>query len=111
MDKFEQLRNFGCDVEGTFERVLNDSDLYMSCMNMLINDASFEILGECLKSGDVKGGFDAAHTLKGIISNMGVTPMYEIIVKIVEPLRAGNGEDLYPLYEELMKLKISLAEL
>ena len=33
---------------------------------------------------------------------MGITPMFETVVKIVEPLRAGKNDGLMPVYEELL---------
>lgn len=49
-------------------------------------------------------GIDCAHTLKGVFANMGITPlMFETVVKIVEPLRAGKNDGLMPVqYEELL---------
>ena len=34
---------------------------------------------------------------------MGLTPMYDTVVKIVEPLRAGTDEGLMPYYDVLIK--------
>ena len=59
--------------------------------------------GEFYKTADErKKAFDCAHTLKGVFANMGITPMFETVVKIVEPLRAGKNDGLMPVYEELL---------
>jgi len=42
---------------------------------------------------------------------MGLTPMYDIVVRIVEPLRAGSDEDLLPVCEELLQAKEKLGSL
>lgn len=44
-----------------------------------------------------------------MLANMGLTPMYDIAVRIVEPLRAGNADGLLPIYEELLQAKSVLA--
>ena len=34
---------------------------------------------------------------------MGITPMFDTVEKIVEPLRAGINDGLMPVYEELSR--------
>lgn len=99
----EELRAWGCDVEGALERFLEDEELYYSCLKMVSEDASLARLEEQLRAGEVEEAFDSAHTLKGIIANVGLTPMFEIIVRIVEPLRTGQIENLLAIYEELIQ--------
>lgn len=41
--------------------------------------------------------------LKGVFANMGITPMFDTVEKIVEPLRAGINDGLMPVYEELSR--------
>ena len=53
-----------------------------------------------------EAALNAAHTLKGVLANMGITPLYDIVVQIVEPLRKGDlSADLMGLYEQLMQAK------
>ena len=42
---------------------------------------------------------------------MGLTPMYDIVVRIVEPLRAGSDENLLPVCDELIQSKKMLGKL
>ena len=98
----EELKNWGCDVDGAMERFMGDEELYMSCLKTVVNDKAYEALHDGLLEGDLQGAFDNAHTLKGVLANMGLTPMFDIVVRIVEPLRAGNMENLMPVYEELV---------
>lgn len=105
----DDLRDWGCDVEGALERFIGDAELYEVCLKTVLADKSFAELGKALNCGDVKAAFDHAHTLKGVLANMGLTPMYDITVRIVEPLRAGSSDDLFPAYEELIQAKEKLA--
>ncbi len=98
----EELKNWGCDVDGAMERFMGDEELYMSCLKTVVNDKAYEALHDGLLEGDLQGAFDNAHTLKGVLANMGLTPIFDIVVRIVEPLRAGNMENLMPVYEELV---------
>ena len=54
--------------------------------------------------GDVykRQAFECAHTLKGMLANMGLIPLYDIVVRIVEPLRAGEPAELLPVCDELL---------
>lgn len=102
----EELRNWGCDIDGALERFIGDEELYKTCLYTVLEDKAFGGLGEALGAGWVKEAFDHAHTLKGVLANMGLTPMYDITVRIVEPLRAGGDtEGLLALYEELLQAK------
>ena len=100
--KLEKLKNMGCNIDDALERVLGDEELLLSCIQMVINDPCYTTLAESLAQNNVATAFDAAHTLKGIIANTGLTPLYLIIEKIVEPLRAGHSENLLPYYEKLI---------
>ena len=87
----EKLRAWGCDLDGALERFLGDED------------ESFDGLKEALAEDERKKAFDCAHTLKGVFANMGITPMFDTVEKIVEPLRAGINDGLMPVYEELSR--------
>ena len=63
--------------------------------------------------------FEAAHTLKGVTGNMGLTPLYDAVCTIVEPLRTREDrEDYTKMYEDVCrqfkraeKLRADLAEI
>lgn len=111
VELLEKLRNWGCDVNAAMERFLDDVELYRSCLEMATEDSAIMELQSALQEGNVKAAFDAAHTLKGVLANLGLTPMYDRIVQIVEPLRAGKQEGLLPLYAEFVQANQYLKEL
>lgn len=111
MNVLDDLRDWGCDVEGALERFVGDEELYRVCLNTVLSDKAFAGLGGALQAGDVQEAFDHAHTLKGVLANMGLTPMYDITVDLVEPLRAGNADNLLPVYERLMEAKEKLTDI
>ena len=100
-----KLEDWGCDISGAMRRFLNDEELYASCLGTLIADESFGLLEKAIQESDVTKAFDAAHSLKGTLGNMGLTPMYEIIIQIVEPLRDGKLDGIAEKYEILMAKK------
>lgn len=112
MDKrIEMLGVWGCDIKGAMARMLDDEEFYLDCLESIPEDANFEELKETVKAKDAKRAFDCAHTLKGVLANVGITPMYEKAVEIVEPLRAGECENLEGKVEELLAMKNHLAEI
>lgn len=100
-----ELKNWGCDVDGAKGRCLNDEDFYCKLIKTVMLDPSFEKLGSTLENGDVTQSFDIAHSLKGSLANVGLTPMYDLIVQIVEPLRGGTIDGLAIPYLKLTKMK------
>lgn len=102
---FVKLKEAECDVEGALARFLDDEDLYEQFYGELLNDEAFGKLGLALDENRVSDAFEYAHTLKGIIGNMGLTPLFETICEIVEPLRIGSTEGVLLKYYELLKQK------
>ena len=68
-----------------------------------------ERLGESLRAGDVRASFEAAHDLKGISANMGITPVFDLVVVLVEELRAGRMPDnAMEMYQKLLDMRDEL---
>lgn len=107
----KELKSWGCEVDKTMERFIGDEELYEACLHTVLQDKSFDKLGTALKEGQILEAFDSAHTLKGVLANLGLTPMYDIVVRIVEPLRVGKTAGLLPVYEELLRAKDVLASM
>ena len=99
---FDSLKNWGCDVDGALARFIGDRELYRSCLHTAAGDQNFELLPEALRAGKMGRAFECAHTLKGMLANMGLIPLYDIVVRIVEPLRAGEPAELLPVCDELL---------
>jgi HPt (histidine-containing phosphotransfer) domain-containing protein len=110
-DILNRLREWGCDIDGAMERFINDEELYVSCLDSVLSDENFEKLGEALKACNVDLAFECAHTLKGVLGNMGLTPLYDVVVKIVEPLRNGQSNGLTSDYNQLVAAKQQLEEI
>ena len=103
-----QLRDWGCDTAGAVERMADDENFYIECLREVAEDPYFDLLGEALGAGDMTKAFDAAHTLKGVLANVGLTPIYNKIVEIVEPLRAGCADDMNDRFSQLIELRARL---
>lgn len=95
-DKFEA---YGGDYADTMARFMGNEAMYRKFLGMLFQDQNLQKLGDALEGGDMQAAFEAAHTLKGVVGNMGLTPLYEAVCAIVEPLRAKAGGDYASLYQ------------
>lgn len=107
----ERLIEWGCDVEGTLPRFVGDTGFYCRLLGMVPSESSFDALGSALAGGDVRSAFEQAHTLKGVLANMGLTPMYAEASEIVELLRGGTMSGTDRLYAELLRQKSHLESL
>lgn len=100
---FDKLREYGCDVDNAMERFVDDKEFYMECYDVLFSSDSLEQLGNALKNRDIQEAFICSHGMKGTLGNLGLTPLYELMAPIVEPLRAGEMDGVMDAYEILCK--------
>jgi hypothetical protein len=107
----EALVKKGCDIPSAMARFLNDKGFYCQILRTVPEETAFADLGKALQEGDRKTGFEKAHELKGMLANMGLTPMYQEACAIVEPLRAGKLTGTLEHYETLMKQLDDLKDL
>jgi len=99
-----ELAHWDCDVDKTLERFLNDKDLYVECLRILVDDTSLNDLEKALVNNDIKAAYEAAHTFKGVVLNLGLTPFIQSIVPEVKELSEGNIENAQPTLEKLQAL-------
>lgn len=90
----EQLRphfkTYGLDYDTTMARFMGDEGIYVRILGMLFADPNAEALKAALAAGDLPAAFQAAHALKGVAGNLGLTPLYQAACALVEPLRRGQ---------------------
>ena len=73
---------------------------------LFLEDKSFETLKGSIAAGDRAAAFSAAHTLKGVSGNVGLTALYEASSALTEALRKpgeGVSESEKSLFEEVEK--------
>ena len=94
---------YGADYHATMERFMGNESMYLRFLDMLFQDENLQKLGHSLQTGDWMGAFEAAHTLKGVAGNMGLTPLYEAVCEIVEPLRSKTEFDYGLKYQVILQ--------
>ena len=86
----ERARAMGADVETGLKRCVGKEDLYVMLIGTALKDKNFDLLKEKVLSKEVSGAFEAAHALKGVLSNLCLDPLAAELSKVTEVLRAGN---------------------
>ena len=82
-----KLADYGADIECIRDRFIDDMELYNMCFSSFLTDGGFEALERALAEKDYTAAFHAAHALKGVAGNLGLTPLYEALCELVEALR------------------------
>ena len=104
------LRAWGANVDEALVRCLSNENFYVMLVGKAIKDPQFEKLKETCEAGDLEQGFEAAHSLKGMMANLALTPILQPVEKITELLRARTETDYTPLVEEILEQRRRLAE-
>lgn len=107
----EELKGWGCDIDAAMERFFGNTAFYSSCLKKVVTERSFQTLGEALLEQNLKEAFESAHTLKGVLANMSLTPMFRIADGITETLRGGTMDGVMAEYQKLLEEKAYLEEL
>ena len=107
----EKLNEFGANTNEALERCMNNEEFYIMLVEKALKDDSLERLDSALKSGNLDEGFEIAHSLKGVLGNLSLTPLYEVIAEITELLRSRTQTDYSPYLEKSFSLKNKLIEL
>ena len=112
MSGFQTIFNaYGGDNSTAMGRFFGNEGMYLRFLDMFFQDESFQQLENALDAGDLKDAFAAAHTVKGVAGNMGLTPFYEAVCVIVERLRTEEPRKDYPVLCKAIQAEFYRAEL
>ena len=93
----DKLKAFGADTTTGLSRCLNNEMLYLRLVSKFLEDTNIYTLKEAVLNKDYDKAFECAHALKGVLANLSIAPLYDIIVNITEDLRNKKDMD-YILY-------------
>lgn len=100
MLSIEALRTFGADVDEGIARCMNKADFYLMLVGKATEDQKLAQLSAQLQQKDYAAAFETAHSLKGMFSNLSLTPLTKPISEMTELLRRGTDTDYSALMEE-----------
>ena len=86
----DSLKAFGANTDEGVARCFGKEDFYLRLAKMVVaqNQADFDKLSAAIGANDLGAAFDAAHSLKGVLGNLSLTPIYDPVSEITEELRA-----------------------
>lgn len=102
MLSINNLREFGADVDEALVRCMNREDFYLMLVNKAVNDNKLSLLQHQISEKAFDQAFETAHTLKGMYSNLSLTPLTVPVSRMTELLRNGADTDYTSLLEEAM---------
>lgn len=91
----------GIDVDGAIEILCGDEEVLETVLNIFLEDENFTKLYEAIKNEDYQNAFYAAHTLKGVFSNLCMYNLQKICVILVEKLRINDYDGVDLIVEEM----------
>ena len=107
MVTIEKLKAAGANVEEGLQRCMGNEALYLKLVNHFMEDTSFEKLKVAIQNNDLEESFKLAHGLKGVLGNLSLTPLFNIIFEMTELLRhreERDYSDFIKRYEEAYAL-------
>lgn len=105
MITIDKLNELGCKTSEGLERCFGDADFYLSLVPSAFEKTRYDALDAKIKAGDKEGAFEEAHALKGVLANLALTPIYDVVSEITELLRAKEDADYETLLARMWDIK------
>ena len=96
----DKLREFGADVDEGLVRCMGKEEFYLMLVGKAIEAERLSLLEEQLAKKDLDAAFETAHALKGMYTNLSLTPLSEPIIAMTELLRSRTDTDYCALLTE-----------
>lgn len=100
MSMVDELKELGANVDEAMQRFMNNAALYEKMLKKLPKMLNGKQVIEAIENGNIEGAIETAHTLKGVLGNLSITPLYEAYTDIVALLRQDNPEKAKSILEE-----------
>jgi len=107
----EKLKAFGANTAEGVARCMNSEAFYLRMVDKAMSDANYGKLETAIHTGDKDAAFEAAHALKGVLSNLSLTPILDPVVEITELLRSRADADYDAILLRILAKKRELDSL
>ena len=97
----DKLRSFGADVDDGIARCMNRPEFYLMLVGKVTEDKRLPQLEKQLADKDYAAAFETAHTLKGMYSNLSLTPLTQPVTEMTELLHSRQDTDYSALFQEI----------
>lgn len=109
MSLLNDLKELNVNIDEGLERFMNNTALYERMLGKLVPTVKDLEVMSYFESGDLDTALANAHTLKGVMGNLSITPLYNAYTEIVALIREGNPEkakdklaEILPEQEKIM---------
>ena len=96
------------DVKGSMRRLMNKKDLYLHILNKFILDGEkyANAIFDAFEDGDIKAARMGAHTMKGVLGNIGAVTLLDMVKQLEKRLvdyeaHIVNKSEMYALIKQL----------
>ena len=107
----EKLKAFGANTAEGVARCVNNEAFYLRMVGKAAADANYAKLESAVHAGDMQAAFEAAHALKGVLSNLALTPILTPVQEITDLLRVRADADYESLLKTILEKKRELETL
>ena len=97
----DALKQFGANTDDGLTRCMGNEGFYFKLIGKVVEDKNFAALESAIAEKDLDAAFEAAHSLKGVLGNLALTPIYEPVYEITELLRARSDIDYAPFLKTI----------
>lgn len=94
---------YGADEAGIQDRFGGNAELYELCFREFLEIPAHATLKAAIDEGDAEDAFTAAHALKGLSGNLGLTGYFNAISTLTESLRAKRIDAAPAEYAEVRR--------
>lgn len=88
----ERVKQAGLDWNSAVGRFAGKQELYVKFLKKFTGDETFTLLQDMWRQKDSTGTEHAAHTLKGVCANLGMTELSELFNRVVQAMREENPQ-------------------
>lgn len=99
----DKLRDFGADVDKGLMRCMNKENFYLMLVNKSLDAIKLSELEQQINVKDFSAAFETAHAMKGMFSNLSLTPLTVPISEMTDLLRDRTDTDYTALMNEAKK--------
>lgn len=105
MSLIEELKLLGADTDDAIVRFMDNSELYERMLKKLPKVIEDAPVMRYVESGDLDAALANAHTLKGVVGNLSITPLYNNYTEIVKLFREEKPEKAKELLTDTIKIQ------
>lgn len=113
--KRQKLQSIGIDLDEALERFMGREEMMLKFLLRFPQDPNFCQCKEAMEHKDTDAAYAAAHSLKGVVGNLSIKPLFRRASQLCDQLReknlAGAGEEFGALEEEYQRAVETLLEL